>query len=85
MPVYDFYYHYEHFLPVVEFQASRIARAAEQFPDFVNAYLEDPLLDHDGRKRLVNLHVEVVPGESSKAVVRALKHMSAENVRAHAR
>jgi hypothetical protein len=85
MPVYDFYYHYEHFLPVVEFHASRIARAAEQFPDFVNAYLEDPLLDHDGRKRLVNLHVEVVPGESSKAVVRALKHMSAENVRAHAR
>jgi hypothetical protein len=77
MPVYDFYYHYEHFLPVVEFHASKIARTAEQFGDFVNAYLEDPSLDRTGRKRLVDLHVDVAPGASSKAVVETLKRMGA--------
>jgi hypothetical protein len=76
MPVYDYYYNYEHFRPVVEFGASRIARAADQLPGCVNAYLEDPALDREGRRRLVNLHVDVPPGQSSKATVAALERIA---------
>jgi hypothetical protein len=76
MPVYDYYYNYEHFRPVVEFHASRIARTAELLPDHINAYLSDPALDRDGRRRLVNMHVDVPPGESCKATVAALEKIS---------
>lgn len=72
MPVYDYYYKYEHFRPVVEFGASKIARAEDQLPGCVNAYLDDPSLDREGRRRLVDLHVDVPPGQSSKATVAAL-------------
>jgi hypothetical protein len=76
MPVYDYYYNYEHFRPVVEFGASRIARKADQLPGFVNAYLDDPALDRVGRRRLVDLHVDVPPGQSSKATVAALERIA---------
>jgi hypothetical protein len=76
MPVYDYYYNYEHFRPVVEFGASRIARAADQLPGCVNAYLDDPALDREGRRRLVNLHVDVPPGQSSRATVAALERIA---------
>ncbi len=76
MPVYDYYYRYEHFLPVVEFGASKIARSADQLPGFINAYLDDPALDREGRRKLVDLHVNVPPGQSSKATVAALKRIA---------
>jgi hypothetical protein len=72
MPVYDYYYKYEHFRPVVEFGASRIARKEDQLPGCINAYLENPALDREGRRRLVDLHVDVPPGQSSRAAVAAL-------------
>jgi hypothetical protein len=75
MPVYDYYYKYEHFLPVVEFGASRIARKADQLPGYINGYLDDPGLDREGRRRLVNLHVDVPPGESSRAIIAALERI----------
>ncbi len=76
MPVYDYYYHYEHFLPVVEFGASRIARSAEALPEHINAYLADPALDREGRRRLVEMHVDVRPGESSQTTVEALARIA---------
>lgn len=72
MPVYDYYYKYEHFRPVVEFGASKIVRSEDQLPGCVNAYLDNPALDREGRRRLVDLHVDVPPGQSSKATVAAL-------------
>jgi len=77
MPVYDYYYHYEHFLPVVAFGASRIARSAEALPEHINAYLSDPTLDREGRRRLVEMHVDVQPGESSRVTVDALARIAA--------
>ncbi len=76
MPVYDYYYNYEHFRPVVEFGASKIARAADQLPGCVNAYLEDPALDREGRRRLVDLHIDVPAGQSSRATVAALERIA---------
>lgn len=77
MPVYDYYYKYEHFLPVVEFGASKIARSKDQFPGFVNAYLDDPSIDREGRKKLVDLHVDVPPGKSCRAAMDALQKIAA--------
>jgi hypothetical protein len=76
MPVYDYYYNYEHFRPVVEFGASRIARAAEVLPEHINAYLADPALDREGRRRLVDMHVDVPPGQSSRITVEALARIA---------
>lgn len=76
MPVYDYYYKYEHFLPVVEFGASKIARSADQFPSFVNAYLDNPALDREGRRKLVDLHVDVPPGQSCQATAAALQRIA---------
>jgi hypothetical protein len=78
MPVYDYYYHYEHFLPVVAFGASRIARSAEALPEHINAYLSDPTLDREGRRRLVEMHVDVRPGESSQVTVDALARIAGQ-------
>jgi hypothetical protein len=80
MPVWDYYYNYEHLRPIVELGASRIARTREQLADHVNAYLENPALDREGRRRLVELQVGVAPGESSRRIVDVLRHLHAPNV-----
>jgi hypothetical protein len=72
MPVWDYYYNYEHLRPIVELGASRIARTREQLADQVNAYLENPALDRHGRLRLAELQVGVPPGESSRRIVETL-------------
>jgi hypothetical protein len=77
MPVWDYYYNYEHLRPIVELGASRIARTREQLADHVNAYLENPALDRDGRRRLVEMQVGVAPGESSRRIVDVLRHLTA--------
>lgn len=76
MPVYDYYYNYEHFRPVVELGASRIARRQCEFADHVNACLDDPGLDREGRKKLVNLHVTIPPGQSSRVVLETLQRLA---------
>ena len=76
MPVYDYYYKYEHFQPVVALGASRIARKASELPTHINAYLADPSLDREGRRRLVQLHVDVPPGQSAKHTIEALERIA---------
>jgi hypothetical protein len=73
MPVFDYYYCYEHLQPVLEFGASRIARSAAQLAEYVNAYLDNPALDREGRRRLVDLQIDVPLGQSSRRIVEALK------------
>jgi hypothetical protein len=76
MPVYDYYYCYEHFQPVLEFGATRIARSPEQLAEHVNAYLENPALDREGRRRLVDLQIDVPLGESSRRIVSVLESLA---------
>lgn len=73
MPVYDYYYCYEHLQPVIEFGASRIARSVRDLAEYVNAYLDDPALDRAGRRRLVELQVDAPLGQSSRRIVDALR------------
>jgi hypothetical protein len=76
MPVWDYYYNYEHLRPIVELGTSRIARTREQLADHVNAYLQNPALDREGRRRLAEMQVGVPPGESSRSIVKVLEQLS---------
>jgi hypothetical protein len=76
MPVWDYYYNYEHLRPIVELGTSRIARTREQLADHVNAYLQNPALDRAGRRRLAEMQVDVPPGESSRRIVQVLEELT---------
>lgn len=73
MPVYDFYYRYEHLQPVLRLKATRIARSVDEFARHINDYLEDPSLDRDGRRRLVQLQIELPIESSTDRLMKALQ------------
>jgi hypothetical protein len=73
MPVYDYYYCYEHLQPVIQFGATRIARSANELAEHVNAYLDNPTLDREGRRRLVQLQIDVPLGQSCRTIVEVLE------------
>jgi hypothetical protein len=76
MPVYDFYYTYEHLRPVLEFGATRIARSREELAGHVNAYSRDPGLDREGRRQLIDLQVLKPLAESTRRLTDALASIS---------
>jgi len=82
MPIFDFHYLMDHYLPVLEFGAARVARSPEDLTAHVNAYLADPSLDREGRRKLVELEVGVPVGRSSEAVLEALARIAGVEVRA---
>ncbi|MCA1601613.1 MAG: hypothetical protein LC776_08220, partial [Acidobacteria bacterium] len=71
-PAWEFNYQFEHYRPVVELGAARFARSLEEFATHSNAYLENPSLDRDNRRRLVELEVGVPLGQSSQRIVEVL-------------
>ena len=77
MPVFDFYYCYEHFQPVLALGATRIARSPEQLAEHVNAYLDDPSLDREGRRKLVELEIGAPLGDATRLLLSALRRISA--------
>ena len=76
VPLWDFYYRFEHYRPVVELGAARFARTPEELARHVNAYLADPALDREARRRLVELEVGVPAGRSSRRVVEVLEEVA---------
>ncbi|MGC8731862.1 MAG: hypothetical protein ACP5RC_06345, partial [Halothiobacillaceae bacterium] len=72
-PLWEFYYQFEHYRPVVELGAARFARSPAELATHINAYLTDPALDREGRRRLVELEVGVPIGESGKRIVEILE------------
>jgi hypothetical protein len=71
-PIADIYYRWDHYRPIVELGAAGLARSPEQLVDLVNAYLRDPKIDGDGRRHLVDLELDVTPGDSTAAIRDAL-------------
>ncbi|MEJ5276331.1 MAG: hypothetical protein WHU94_10510 [Thermogemmata sp.] len=77
MPIFEFHYRFEHWQPVMEFGAARVARSPEELAEHVNAYLENPALDREGRRKLVELEVGVPVGRSAETLVAALEGIAA--------
>jgi hypothetical protein len=73
----ELYYRYEHYRPVLELTAARVARSAGELATFVNRYLEDPTLDREGRRRLVELEVGHTVAGASARIVAVLKSLAA--------
>jgi hypothetical protein len=76
MPIWDYYYFFEHYRPVVELGAARAARSADQLADAINAYLENPALDREGRRGLVEMQVGVPLSQSSRRIFDTLRNIA---------
>jgi hypothetical protein len=76
MPLYDFCMQFDHYRPVERLGASRFARTADEFVQHVNAYLADPALDREGRRRLVEMQVGRPLGTSCDSIIAALRRIS---------
>jgi hypothetical protein len=66
---------FEHYLPVVELRAARIAMNRTELVLHVNAYLKDSSLDRDGRRKLVEHEVGIAVGASSRCIVDAIERI----------
>ena len=82
VPLKDYYYRFEHYRPVLELGAVRLARSVHELAEHVNAYLEDPALDRDQRKRFVELELDLPIGRSSQKILAALHAISSPCVSA---
>ena len=76
MPVYDFYYHYEHLRPVIQCKATRIARSRGEFAEHVGAYLMNPALDRQNRRDLIDLQILKPIDLSTRRLTEALLAIS---------
>ncbi|MEA2446831.1 MAG: hypothetical protein QOK47_468 [Actinomycetota bacterium] len=76
VPIWDLYYRFEHYRPVVELGAARFARSPAELAEHINAYLADPKLDREGRARLVDLEVGVPVGGSKEAFLRTFESLA---------
>ncbi len=72
IPQYDYVAQFEHYQPVINFQAARFARTPDELAAHVNAYLEDPQLDAAGRKRFVELEIGVPVGRCTDRILTVL-------------
>jgi hypothetical protein len=56
--------------------AARFARSREQLAEYVNAYLDDPSLDRDGRRNLAALEVGAPLADSNRLIIEALQKIA---------
>ncbi|HEX6865566.1 MAG TPA: hypothetical protein VF414_22250, partial [Thermoanaerobaculia bacterium] len=68
----QYYTHYDHYRTVVESGAVRLAHSPEELMSHVSAYLRDPGLEREGRKRLVDLWCGPFDGGSGRRLAGAL-------------
>ena len=68
-PIWEVYYRFEHYRPVVELGAARFARSREELAQHINDYLADPGLDRENRRNLVDLQVQGPIGQAYRRVV----------------
>lgn len=76
-PIWDLYYQYDHYRPVMELGAARIARSANSLAEHIATYLADPSLDREGRRRLVELEVMSPLAGASERILDVLEYISA--------
>lgn len=79
MPVWDLYYQFEHYRPVLELGAARVARSPDELAAHLNAYLARPELDRENRRRLVELEILLPIGEAGRRIVKTLESLQARD------
>ncbi len=55
-------YDFDHYRPIVEAHAVRVAKTDEELTRFINMYLKNPALDREGRKKIVVDYVGYTDG-----------------------
>jgi hypothetical protein len=76
-PLWDFFYQFEHYRPVSQLGAARIARSRAELATHVNTYLDNPALDSEGRRQFVELEVGLLAQSTAAAVKQAVAGPSA--------
>ena len=71
IPLWEWHYRKEHYRPVVEFGAARVARSPEELAEHVNDCLARPHSDAAGRRKLVELQLGAPVGDSSQTNCRS--------------
>lgn len=72
IPIDELYYEFDHYLPVIELGAARVARSRDELVEHVNAYLDDPSLNREGRAALIALELGTELGGSTRRLVNQL-------------
>jgi hypothetical protein len=75
-PMETLYYQWEHYRPVVDLGAARIAGSFENLAEHVNEYLDDPTLDRENRRRFVGLELGVPCGGGARSIIEVLERVS---------
>ena len=65
----------DHYRPVIDLGAARIARSSQDLAAYVNLYLSDPSLDRENRRKLVELQVAPPFGVSSSRILTVLEQI----------
>ena len=71
-PIDEYYSHYDHYRTVMASRAVRLAHTPEELLQHVSAYLRDPGLEREGRKRLVDLWCGPFDGGSGRRLAAGL-------------
>lgn len=74
-PLWDLYYKFEHYRPVIELGAVRVAHSEQELAKHVNSYLSQPLLEQDERRQLVELEIGQPLGVSSETIFMTLQKL----------
>lgn len=56
-PLWEYYYQFEHYKPVVSLQAARFPKSVSELSADIQRYLDDPSLEREGRRKLVELEI----------------------------
>jgi len=75
------YYRFTHYVNITKRSAQRIAETPEALVGHVAAYLADPALDRDGRRRVVEDQVQFTDGRSSERIAKFVVEELADVVR----
>jgi hypothetical protein len=70
------YYSFDHYRPVVELGAVRVARSKHELVANINSYLENPDLDAPGRKRLLEMQVGLPLEGTSERILQSLMRIA---------
>jgi hypothetical protein len=71
-PFLEVNYQFEHYQPIIALGAARIAQSRDELARHVNAYLADPTLDADARRRLVELQLRQPISQATDRTLAAL-------------